>query len=168
MIITNWDRIVRKTDDLTDAGIYIMYGDRGECLYVGESGNVGSRLIAHLFGSNRTGPSFVGEFVVRQKQQSRTWPVVIIEPEDCSTVHYKKMKVFWKENPPSNTFDVYKFRSQRSHREFVESFLIGDLAPLFNSLLNNGKRSRPLTESESEYYFSHSEPGESSSFYIGI
>lgn len=169
MKITNWERIVRKLDDLTDAGIYIMYDDTGECLYIGMSQNVEDRLLIHLFGSDRTRTSSVGRFVLRHKQQSRMWPLVVVEPEDCAAIHNEQMARFWKDETPSRSFDADKFRHDRGTRERIETFLIAHLTPIFNMTLNNGKRPKPLTDAQQNYYFAlECSPEKSSSFYLNI
>lgn len=167
MKLTNWKRITQNSDNLSDAGIYIMYDDRGICLYVGMSTNAGERLHTHLFGDYRSAPSLVGEFIARHKDTSALWPVVILEPDDCAALYRNHMLNRWKVTLPAGAYGSDEFRGEKTTRERIESAVIGYMTPMFNRSLNNGERTKPLTEDERGYYFGNdSQPGTSSSFYI--
>jgi hypothetical protein len=154
MIITNWQRIEGGIDNVGDVGVYLIYDDRGECLYIGQASCVSDRLLSHLYGDGRSQSSPVGRFVVKHKPRSDRWPIIIVEPSNVkSVIDARFMRMFGYVTDKSTDVFADAFRMEKHTRDMVETTLINQIVPLFNQTMNNGTRKSPLSDEAREYYF---------------
>lgn len=127
MIITNWKTILAG-QIADEPGVYMIYDQDANCIYVGKSAEVGQRLLNHLgLIQSRSRQSSVGGRICRHLPESLKWIVVILEPKDYYYAYTNDLDfIQWEEG-------------EDKKRHFKEIELIGELMPVHNSTHKTGK-----------------------------